>query len=162
MALFRKKVFVIEAVQYTGSNLDEIKQFIGEENVKSKDSRHYVITLEGDMVLNPMDYVIKGVQGEFYPVRSTIISKRYDWLGGIKYQKKPVLVEAIKYTGDNLNEVNEFCKGNVIEKMGKPYIRFHRGDMFLRVNDYVLPNADNTGFLVHEGELFEKTHERVK
>jgi hypothetical protein len=114
------------------------------------------------MHLNVEDYVIKGVQGEFYPVPASTIVERYDWKGGIQYQKKPVLVEAIQYTGDNLDEVNEFSNGSVVVIEGKPYIRHHKGNMLLNPNDYVLPNAGATGFFVHEGELFEKTHDRVK
>ncbi|WP_202404977.1 hypothetical protein [Shimazuella alba] len=162
MGQFQKKVFVIEAVQYTGSNLDEIKQFVGAENVKSESGRYYIVTLEGDMDLNTQDYVIKGVEGEFYPVPASIIMERYDWKGGIKYQKKPILVEAIKYTGDNLDQVNEFSNGSVVVMEGKPYIRHHKGNMLLRLSDYVLPNAGTSGYFVHEGELFEKTHDRVK
>jgi hypothetical protein len=159
---FRKKVFVIEAVQYTGSNLDEITQFVGKENLKSEGGRYYIVTLEGDKILETLDYVIKGVGGEFYPVAASVIAERYDWKGGIKYEKKPILVEAIKYTGDNLDQVNEFSNFSVVVIEGKPYIGHHKGDNLIRVNDYVLPNAGTTGFFVHEGELFEKTHDQVK
>ncbi|WP_051271639.1 hypothetical protein [Shimazuella kribbensis] len=162
MGQFRKKVFDIEAVQYTGSNLDEIKEFVGQENFKSEGGRYYIVTLEGDKILEDQDYVIKGVGGEFYPVPAFVIAERYDWKGGIKYRKKPILVEAIKYTGDNLDQVNEFSNGSVVVVDGKPYIGHHKGDNLIRVNDYVLPNAGTNGFFVHEGELFEKTHDPVK
>ena len=35
-------------------------------------------TLEGDMKAMPGDYVIKGVQGEFYPCRGDIFRATYD------------------------------------------------------------------------------------
>ena len=35
-------------------------------------------TLEGDMHASPGDYVIKGVQGEFYPCKPAIFAKTYE------------------------------------------------------------------------------------
>ena len=37
-------------------------------------------TLEGDMTANVGDYIIKGVQGEFYPCKPDIFKQTYDEL----------------------------------------------------------------------------------
>lgn len=35
-------------------------------------------TLEGNMIVSDGDYIIKGVQGEFYPCKPDIFEKTYD------------------------------------------------------------------------------------
>ncbi len=35
-------------------------------------------TLEGDMRVNPGDWVVRGVQGEYYPVKPDIFSATYE------------------------------------------------------------------------------------
>lgn len=43
------------------------------------ESAHIVIsTLEGDMRANPGDWIIKGVNGEFYPCKPDIFEKSYE------------------------------------------------------------------------------------
>ena len=38
----------------------------------------YINTLEGDMRASIGDYVIRGVQGEFYPVKESIFRETYE------------------------------------------------------------------------------------
>lgn len=35
-------------------------------------------TLEGEMVAQPGDWIIRGVQGEFYPIKDSIFRETYD------------------------------------------------------------------------------------
>lgn len=35
-------------------------------------------TLEGNMIANVGDFIIKGVEGEFYPIKEDIFQKTYD------------------------------------------------------------------------------------
>ena len=39
-------------------------------------------TLEGDMLVRPGDYIIKGVQGEFYPCKPDIFEQTYEEVDG--------------------------------------------------------------------------------
>lgn len=39
-------------------------------------------TLEGDMVANPGDWIIRGAQGEFYPCKPDIFSATYEEVSG--------------------------------------------------------------------------------
>lgn len=88
---FRKKPVVIEAIQYTKYNRQEIEAFIGkelEENLESETA--YVAgiappifslnieTLEGVMKANEGDWIIRGVNGEFYPCKPDIFEKTYE------------------------------------------------------------------------------------
>jgi hypothetical protein len=90
MAQFRKKPVIIEAVQWTGSNPDELLGFmltgasLRRENWKT-DRGGILIggclvieTLEGEMRATPFDWIIKGVKGEFYPCKPDIFIATYE------------------------------------------------------------------------------------
>lgn len=86
---YRKKPVVIEALQWT-DNTKEIIEFCGQscsyeveasayEVGKGIQSEKLIIhTLEGDMVASRKDYIIKGVNGEFYPCKPDIFEKTYE------------------------------------------------------------------------------------
>ena len=74
---YRKKPVVIEAVQWIGNNLSDIETFIG-RSVKNKETTIVIRTLEGDMEASIGDYIIKGVNGEFYPCKPDIFDKTYE------------------------------------------------------------------------------------
>ena len=69
---YRKKPVVIEAIQWTSDNLSEIDKFT-QGKVKNHESVLIIPTLEGDMEASIGDYIIKGVNGEFYPCNSYLI-----------------------------------------------------------------------------------------
>jgi hypothetical protein len=79
---YRKKPVVIEAVRWTGDNYhEEVAPFF-----RSGDADHYVTradkvaikTLEGTMYADVGDWIIKGVQGEFYPCKPDIFEATYE------------------------------------------------------------------------------------
>jgi len=100
MAKYRKKPVVIEAVQLRWDTWSEICDFVtlpwGEDGVHGVYTRDGVIitaittdigddeiglvipTLEGNMLGVKNDYIIKGVQGEFYPIKSDIFNQTYE------------------------------------------------------------------------------------
>ena len=87
---YRKKPVEIEAVQWDGLNLSEIQEFAGDHiDVEIYDAGYEVgavppgvkiaiHTLEGDMTASKGDYIIKGVNGEFYPCKPDIFEKTYE------------------------------------------------------------------------------------
>ena len=76
---YRKKPVVIEAVQWTGENHAEMCEFIDPEVFEIIPRIGLVIhTLEGDHHASPGDYIIKGVNGEFYPCKPDIFAKTYE------------------------------------------------------------------------------------
>lgn len=96
MAQYRKKPVVIEAIQYNNINKEEIEKFVGVTLRTEVDSYHYdqglpippkmflfIATLEGEMRVDPMDYVIKGVKGEFYPCKPDIFEQTYELADGV-------------------------------------------------------------------------------
>lgn len=74
---YRKKPVIIEAIQWTGKNLSEIDNFMG-GTVGNKGTILVINTLEGDMEASIGDYIIKGVNGEFYPCKPDIFGKTYE------------------------------------------------------------------------------------
>jgi hypothetical protein len=78
--LYRKKPIVIEAVQATPENLAEIISWCPDAFI-DEDLGLMIGTLEGDMHVSPNDYVIRGVQGEFYPCKPDIFEATYESLG---------------------------------------------------------------------------------
>lgn len=76
---YRKKPVVVEAVQWTGNNYIEIDNFITVKHETNPSLRVVKIpTLEGVMEATPNDYIIKGVQGEFYPCKPDIFEATYE------------------------------------------------------------------------------------
>lgn len=90
---YRTKPVEIEAIQWTGLNFEEIRQFVGESleyNILNtawkvgKCGPHIYImihTLEGDMHVSEGDYIIKGLRGEFYPCKPDVFKKKYEVIG---------------------------------------------------------------------------------
>lgn len=79
MPKFRKKPVVIDAVQWTGNNIDEISRFMAWRNFSHDEKDGLRIhTLEGMHNALVTDYIIKGVKGEFYPCKLDIFIATYD------------------------------------------------------------------------------------
>lgn len=89
MKRYTKKPVTVEAIRWTGKNLEELKNFVG-------DSLEYDImdaawevgkgpaivnvrirTLEGVHHASVGDFIIKGVRGEFYPCKPDIFQETY-------------------------------------------------------------------------------------
>lgn len=78
---YRKKPVVIEAMQWTGEFDRNMSLFVGDKaTIKGiKEPFEMVIhTLEGDMTASAGDFIIKGVNGEFYPCKPDIFEKTYE------------------------------------------------------------------------------------
>jgi hypothetical protein len=67
-----EKPVVIEAIQYDGHNGDEVVDFVDPIAFIGAGGRMVIKTLEGEMAISAGDYVIKGVNGEFYPCKPDI------------------------------------------------------------------------------------------
>ena len=81
--LYRKKPVVVEAIQFvdsdSGTNFNEIVDFIeSQSGCLSAGDSFKIHTLEGDMKVSVGDWIIKGVNGEFYPCKPDIFEKTYE------------------------------------------------------------------------------------
>ena len=77
---YRKKPIVIEAIQFNGNNESEIIEFTKSISLTRPEclKSMRIPTLEGDMIANVGDWIVKGVNGEFYPIKDNIFKKLYD------------------------------------------------------------------------------------
>ncbi|NFL87480.1 hypothetical protein FDB42_11940 [Clostridium botulinum] len=75
---YRKKPVEIEAVQFTGNNTLEVIEFIGQQDLSIDSNAVLIPTLEGTMRADINDFIIKGVNGEFYPCKPDIFEKTYE------------------------------------------------------------------------------------
>lgn len=80
---YRKKPVVIHAIQYDGFHTADIHDFCGNK-VREPVGEHYleIETLEGVMRVNAMDFIICGLNGEFYPCKPDIFAKTYEEVRG--------------------------------------------------------------------------------
>ena len=90
MALYRKKLTVIEAMQFT--SMDSYMQIHGWVAVSAPEiaaqlcfssggdraEEMKIQTREGRMTANPGDWIIMGTQGDFYPCKPDIFSDTYE------------------------------------------------------------------------------------
>ena len=81
---YRKKPVVIEAVQFTRSNWEDIERW-GGKLVKAVGNWNgelplaiQITTLEGIMTAVDGDWIIKGINGEFYPCKPDIFAATYE------------------------------------------------------------------------------------
>ena len=80
MPKYRKKPVEIEARQLTDAIASnrEIAEWCGAESWTFDSTTLHIKTLEGIMKASPGDFIIKGVQGEFYPCKPDIFEQTYE------------------------------------------------------------------------------------
>jgi len=119
---YKKKPVTIEAIEYTGNNGEELKQWsrgvvIESPVLESNGSYVQIRTLEGVMTGDIGDYIIKGVNGEFYPCKPYIFHKTYSVAG------EPTALDLIAQEREK-----QISKGYTVEHdakyVGETYIHF--------------------------------------
>jgi hypothetical protein len=90
---YRKKPVVIDAIQLTRANAVKVYEWVHDCTAIKTDMDLYrwddylsiiehkgmkIPTLEGEMIASMGDYIIKGIQGEFYPCKPDIFEATYE------------------------------------------------------------------------------------
>ena len=80
---YRKKPVMIEAVQWTGANWNEVCDFLGvpkngRGRMQGDEMLVDIETLEGTMTARQGDFIIKGIKDEFYPCKPDIFEQTYE------------------------------------------------------------------------------------
>jgi hypothetical protein len=88
MKKYRKKPVVIEAIQLTEHNAEEItfldpvgkisREMDGVAENPKPTGRLAITTLEGTMFAEIGDWIIKGIKGEYYPCKPDIFEATYE------------------------------------------------------------------------------------
>lgn len=144
---FRKKPVVIEAIQFDGTNKEEIHNFVGDaigQDVNSKDL--FITTLEGIMIASVGDYIIKGVQGEFYPCKPDIFEQTYN--------------EVQENASDLITEVNVTELLKIAEQSEQQYNAVVKQNKELQSE---LREVQNENFLLKDAfETYKKENEKFQ
>jgi hypothetical protein len=82
MKKYRKRPIIVEVEQFIQGNMDRCFNFVTCNKYADLDKVGNPIfaieTLEGIMVAQLGDYIIKGVRGEFYPCNPDVFKETYD------------------------------------------------------------------------------------
>ena len=81
MQQYRKKPVVIEALELTYDTFEEAYAWLMDNvdiSAATDGTFINILTLEGTMQARLGDYIIKGVNGEFYPCKPDIFKKTYE------------------------------------------------------------------------------------
>ena len=79
------------------------------------------------------------------------------------YRKKPVVIQAVKWTGENNIEVLDFCSSCYITSSGKTkdlIISTLEGDMSASVGDYIIKGVKGEFYACRE-DIFDMTYKTV-
>lgn len=82
-----------------------------------------------------------------------------------KYRQIPVVCEAVQWTGDNLDEIQELVSGEAHVYSGCLFIKNHLGtELIPNVTEYILKSGtdDNPLIRVVPQKIFEKVYEEVE
>ena len=83
-----------------------------------------------------------------------------------KYRKKPVIIEAVQWNGENVREIINFCKKNVrfeFNNYGKDInltIKTLEGDHLAKAGDYIIKGVKGE-FYPCKPDIFHETYEEV-
>ncbi|MCE4941101.1 MULTISPECIES: hypothetical protein [Bacillus] len=87
MAKYRKKPVEVEALKWGGitqDSLDNLRKFIGDEAYKERclvyptSDKLKIKTPSSEVVVQVGDYIIRGIEDEYYMCRSDIFEKTYE------------------------------------------------------------------------------------
>jgi hypothetical protein len=149
--IYDTKPCQIEAIQFTRENIEEVKNFCGDDicydftiRVEEDElSSCWIHTLEGEMLATENDYIIKGLKGEFYPCKPDVFEKKYEEhkneisMGTLYDINKQAVAYEIPLSDEELNEelglVTAYIKNN------KQYFMLLNNDK----HDYTLFNLSN-------------------
>lgn len=76
------------------------------------------------------------------------------------YKKKPVVIQALLWDGDNIGEALRFCKDCFLIKGTELKIKTLEGTMSASIGDYIIRGV-NGEFYACKPDIFKKTYESV-
>lgn len=83
-----KRPVEVEAIEWTGENFEEIKEFCKPRlafiNSGPYNTDLIIETLEGDHHAQIGDFIIKGIKGECYPCKPDIFAATYEAVTGLE------------------------------------------------------------------------------
>lgn len=82
----------------------------------------------------------------------------------MRYRKKPVVIDAVMWNGENFNEINNFAKGHIefIKMVSEDslVIRTLEGKMSADIGDYIIKGVKGE-FYPCKPDIFKMTYEEL-
>lgn len=86
----------------------------------------------------------------------------------MQYMKKPEIINAIQWNGENANEISSFCGRECYLNLDDGYskgdrellIKMPQGYVSISIGDFIV--KDIGGFYKYRQDVFEKTYEEVE
>jgi len=82
MTKYRKRPLIVEAIQWTGDNTPEVSAFLGDRLMGYSNSHDYLVfrthPFKASYRVNPGDWVVKDIDGEFVAVRPEVFEVAYE------------------------------------------------------------------------------------
>lgn len=131
MKKYIKKPIPVSALQWTGDNYEEIKTFCtdvnGVEKCFKSDKTLWIETREGQLKAVVGDYVMRGIEGEFYPCAESIFNKTYDECNEAEFHEfahKQMPVKSLHNTTSNgakknVKDIQFFGDGDTFKLISK-------------------------------------------
>lgn len=140
---FRKKPVVVDAVQwFKHGDHPEVRQIsdgddmyftgMGGATLINRDSYGVIGTLESpNHLVSPGDYIIRGVQGEFYPCKPSIFEATYEPVEelSIHEQKKIVFKNYMRWTVDVTDDKRVYIQDDDFSYDARLYINGNFSDL---------------------------------
>jgi hypothetical protein len=84
----------------------------------------------------------------------------------MKYRKKPVVIEAMRWEGDNLHDISRFCRGNAYieatcDSGDALVIKTLEGKHIASIDDMIIEGIAGE-FYPCKPDIFEQTYEEVE
>ena len=81
----------------------------------------------------------------------------------MKYRKRPIIIEAMICTEDNLHKCRKFIEGNYDNTLNYPNIITSEGTMRVNIGDYIIkePFDKERKFYPCKPDIFKQTYEEV-
>lgn len=83
MARFKKKPLIIEAIQWTGHNIEDVLEFVTSAGWHGRSGDTiWVVTCHGDKTaVRPWDWIVPdSMPNTFYPIKPDVMENTYDRL----------------------------------------------------------------------------------
>lgn len=189
--VFVKKPEKVEVLKYDGTNYDEVKKFLGEQirKVGCINTNDYIVKYNNKIIVthdkpnfanqellgtynkdavqgvNPNTHISLGKLQKCFevPITGGVNNMINDNCGVKKYQRKPLIVEAVKNEGNNIAEIMQFtkcqCSAKVYGPDGFEYlVPTPKGTMTAKVGDYIFKDVKGKFYLCKPDE-FEATYD---
>lgn len=78
----------------------------------------------------------------------------------MKYRKKPVVIEAMQWDGENTNQIAKFCRGKAILQVFEKCFHIYtlEGIMKASIGDYIIKGVKGE-YYPCKPDIFEMTYE---